>query len=263
MIRFLLAWAGSWWLLVEAVPTKLPHYVLPAYPALAILAALWLLAPKEETLPLWRRILPYIASLQFLIGLAALTAAPILLPRFYGGGDVTSLLVYVIVAGLIGLGALYMALTGARLIGMSLAFAALLIFVPVLTVATGPHLTQLWMSERIAALVAKDADPSDPPPALAGFEEPSLMFALGADINLTDGAGAAKQGANLGGLALVDDYERPAFLAHLAELQSDAVPLNDVSGFNYSRGKTVHVTIYRMRKLTYDVPPPHVTTRFP
>ncbi len=262
-IRFLLAWAGAWWLVCEAVPTKLPHYVLPAYPALAILAALWLLAPKEETLPLWRRILPYIASLQFLIGLAALTAAPILLPRFYGGGDVTSLLVYVIVAGLIGLGALYMALTGARLIGMSLAFAALLIFVPVLTVATGPHLTQLWMSERIAALVAKDADPSDPPPALAGFEEPSLMFALGADINLTDGAGAAKQGANLGGLALVDDYERPAFLAHLAELQSDAVPLNDVSGFNYSRGKTVHVTIYRMRKLTYDVPPPHVTTRFP
>ena len=45
-IRFLLAWAAGWWLLVEAVPTKLPHYVLPAYPALAILAALWLLAPK-------------------------------------------------------------------------------------------------------------------------------------------------------------------------------------------------------------------------
>ena len=38
-IRFLLAWAASWWLVVELVPTKLPHYVIHAYPALAILLA--------------------------------------------------------------------------------------------------------------------------------------------------------------------------------------------------------------------------------
>ena len=50
-MRFLLAWAGAWWLVVEAVPTKLPHYVLPAYPALAILAALWLLAPRRQAQP--------------------------------------------------------------------------------------------------------------------------------------------------------------------------------------------------------------------
>ena len=91
--------------------------------------------------------------------------------------------------------------------------------------------------------------PDDPPPALAGFEEPSLVFALGADVNLTDGKGAAKQGAEFGGLALVDDFERSAFLARLAELQSDAVAVDDATGFNYSRGKTVHVTIYRVRKL--------------
>jgi 4-amino-4-deoxy-L-arabinose transferase-like glycosyltransferase len=262
-IRFLLAWAGAAWLMFEAVPTKLPHYVLPAYPALAILTAVWLLAAKEDALPLWRRVLPYVSSLQFAAGLAALAAAPILLPRLYGGGTATGLLIYVVVAGLIGLGALYMAATGARLIALGLAFVALAIFVPTLTVGVGPHLSQLWMSERLAALVAKDASPGDPPPALAGFEEPSLVFALGADVNLTDGAGAAKQGANQGGLALVDDFQRPAFLAHLAELQSDAVPLNDISGFNYSRGKPVHVTIYRMRKLTYDQPPAHVTTSFP
>ena len=41
--------------------------------------------------------------------------------------------------------------------------------------------------------------PGDPPPALAGFEEPSLVFALGADVTLTDGAGAAKQGADRAG----------------------------------------------------------------
>ncbi|HEY0523807.1 MAG TPA: glycosyltransferase family 39 protein, partial [Stellaceae bacterium] len=36
--RFLLAWMLPTWILFECVPTKLPHYVLPAYPALALLA---------------------------------------------------------------------------------------------------------------------------------------------------------------------------------------------------------------------------------
>ena len=116
---------------------------------------------------------------------------------------------------LIGLGALVMAFRGARLIALALSFAALAIFVPTLTLGVGPHLTQFWMSERLAAVAAKDAMPGDPSPALAGFEEPSLVFALNANVTLTDGVGAAKQGADQGGLALVDDHERSAFLAHL------------------------------------------------
>jgi hypothetical protein len=38
--RFLIAWAVPTWVLFELLPTKLPHYVLPLYPALA-LAAGW------------------------------------------------------------------------------------------------------------------------------------------------------------------------------------------------------------------------------
>ena len=61
----------------------------------------------------------------------------------------------------------------------------------------------------------------------------------------------------------MDDFQRPAFLAHLAELQSDAVPVDELTGFNYSRGKKVHVTIYRMRKLTFDAPPGRGPTTVP
>jgi 4-amino-4-deoxy-L-arabinose transferase-like glycosyltransferase len=257
-IRFLLVWAVSWWLVCELVPTKLPQYVLPAYPALAILTALWLKA-KEPILG-WHRILAFIAALQFLIGLAGMVAAPIILPRLYGDGGDLSLVAYVAVAGLLGLGAPVLFATGGRMIALGLAFAAFLILTPTLTVGVGPGLTQFWVSERLKALVLKDRMSDDPPPALAGYEEPSLVFALGKDVNLTDGAGAATQGAEQGGLALVEEFERPAFFAKLAELQSDAVALNDVSGFNYSRGKKVHVTVYRVRKLVYAQPPPHVST---
>ncbi|HEX4105632.1 MAG TPA: glycosyltransferase family 39 protein, partial [Rhizomicrobium sp.] len=102
MIRFLLAWAGSWWLVCEAVPTKLPHYVLPAYPALAILAAFWVLVPKGENpglKPVWRKALSIIAVLQYLVGLAALSAAPVWLPKLYGEGLATGWIAYAAVAG--------------------------------------------------------------------------------------------------------------------------------------------------------------------
>lgn len=47
-IRYLLAWAGATWFMFEIVPTKLPHYILPAYPALAFLAALWVTRGKRR-----------------------------------------------------------------------------------------------------------------------------------------------------------------------------------------------------------------------
>ena len=245
-IRFLIAWAGAWWLVVEAVPTKLPHYVLPAYPALAILAALWLLAPKE-TATGWRRWLPMVASLQFLIGLVVMTAAPMLLPRHFGGGDAgVPALACEGVAAVCGLTALGLFVFHKRLLALVPALLAALVIIPALTAVTGPVLTQLWISPRLAALVAKDRQPSDPPPMLAGYEEPSLVFALGADTILSDGRGAAELGANAGGLALVQDDERPAFLARLAELEANAAAVDDLSGFNYSRGRAVHITLYRI-----------------
>ncbi|HXR94871.1 MAG TPA: glycosyltransferase family 39 protein [Rhizomicrobium sp.] len=263
MVRFLLAWAGSWWLVCEAVPTKLPHYVLPAYPALAILTALWVLVPKgagESLNPVWRKTLATIAILQFLVGLALLSVAPVWLPKVYGDGLATGLIAYAVVGGLIGLGALIMLLTGGRVLALSLALLSFLILAPTLTAGAGPRLTDLWLTQKLKALVVKDTQAGDPPPALAGYEEPSLVFALGTDVSLTDGRGAARLGADFGGLALVDDYEQPKFLARLAELQSDAVPVDQATGFDYSRGRKVHVTVYRVRKLIYAPPPAHWVT---
>jgi 4-amino-4-deoxy-L-arabinose transferase-like glycosyltransferase len=256
MIRFLLCWAGAWWLAVEIVPTKLPNYVLPSLPPLAILAALWLLAPREPASG-WRRLLPWIAALQFTIVLAALIAAPLELPKYYALNppDDWPLPLAASLSGVFGLAALIIFLMGRRLMAVIPAILSAAIAVLTLTVLVGPHLDQLWVSERLAALVAKDRHPNDPPPILAGYEEPSLVFALGKDVDLTDGRGAAEQGAHTGGLALVDDEERPKFLARLAELEDAATELDDLSGFNYSRGRAVHVTLYRVAPLA-PVPTP-------
>ncbi|MEJ0041012.1 MAG: hypothetical protein WDM81_01715 [Rhizomicrobium sp.] len=126
---------------------------------------------------------------------------------------------------------------------------------PTLTAGAGPRLNAIWISPRAAALVAKYEKPGDPPVVAAGYGEPSLLFALGTETRLTDGMGAAEVGAYQGGLALVEDKERPSFLAHLAERETDAVPLDALDGFNYTRGRKVHITLYRVTQ-THDVTVP-------
>ena len=47
----------------------------------------------------------------------------------------------------------------------------------------------------------------------------------------------------------MEDDARGDFLARLAELQADAKPVGELSGINYSRGRKVHVTLYRVAQL--------------
>jgi hypothetical protein len=130
-----------------------------------------------------------------------------------------------------------------------LGFVSLLVFAPALTAFVGPRLDQLWISERLRPMVEGLSRPGDAPPAIAGYQEPSLVFALGKDVVLADGKGAAEASARAGSLALVEDEDRGDFLARLAELQADAKPVGEVSGMNYSRGRKVHVTVYRVAQL--------------
>ena len=58
----------------------------------------------------------------------------------------------------------------------------------------------------------------------------------------------------------MEDGERPNFLARLAELEDSATPLDDLSGFNYSHGGSVHVTLYRVAPLQLQ---PSPTVRYP
>ncbi len=242
-IRFLLVWAAGWWLLVEAVPTKLPHYVLPAYPALAMLAAAWMTGPAAT---LWERAAAWFSGLQFLVGAAALVTALVILPRLYGPGDMVWLWAAAGLGGALTLTALGLFAFGKRGWALALSLVAALALLPPLSAGAGPQLDQLWLTTRLAQAAVRHGRAGDPPPVLAGYTEPSMLFALGPDLGLADGAGAAELAARDGGLALIEAREKGAFLARLAEKEADAVPLETVTGFNYSRGRKAAVTIYRV-----------------
>jgi 4-amino-4-deoxy-L-arabinose transferase-like glycosyltransferase len=81
-IRFLLAAILPAWLVFECVPTKLPHYLLPLFPPLAVLAAIsWREAPGR----LWARLrahqVPALAGLAVLALLANGIGFGLVLPR--------------------------------------------------------------------------------------------------------------------------------------------------------------------------------------
>ncbi|HEY2446170.1 MAG TPA: glycosyltransferase family 39 protein, partial [Rhizomicrobium sp.] len=83
--RYLLAWSGSVWLMFEFVPTKLPHYILPVWPALALLCALWIgraSIAKSMRGQTWLRAA---GAAQFGLGAIGLVAASLYLPPHNGG----------------------------------------------------------------------------------------------------------------------------------------------------------------------------------
>ncbi len=72
------------------------------------------------------------------------------------------------------------------------------------------------------------------------------MFLLGTKTKLMDGAGAGS--APSGGLALIESGEQPAFLKAVEKNSSNAVPLEEIDGTNYSNGRKLRMILYRVAR---------------
>jgi 4-amino-4-deoxy-L-arabinose transferase-like glycosyltransferase len=253
--RYLLSWGGGAWALFEIVPTKLPHYILPAYPAVAFLGALWALQPAAEDEPRLVRILRYIAAFQFFLGVAFFTVIPILGPKYFGEGINSGLVLGACIGGAAGLAAVIFLIMRQKMFAALCAVAAAVIFYPLIGWGVAPKVDQIWISPKAAALVAKDKEPGDPPVVLAGYVEPSLVFLLGTQTQIQSGPTAADIAAKVGGLVLVEDHEKTKFLTRLGQDAAIAKPVDEFSGFNYSRGRREHITFYRVTP-THDLTEP-------
>src|SRR5260370_1342481 len=82
--RFLLAWLVPSWVFLELVPTKLPHYVLPLFPALALLAAAALADGIRLEAGTWARRLRLLVSGAWVVASLGLAMLLIGLPLRFG-----------------------------------------------------------------------------------------------------------------------------------------------------------------------------------
>ena len=249
-IRFCLAWMVPSWFLFELVPTKLPHYVLPAVPALTLLMALALTsgpAALVQRSPLYRRLAWGGAAVWGII-CALLAAAIVALPMLFGNGaGWTAALgaVLVLTTGLATLSLFNRDRWRAAALG---SLATAWITITILLQFTAPGLARLDVSTRLAQLVHAETEP-DAPLVVAGHSEPSLVFLLGTKTTLTTGAGAADfltQHSN--GIAIIEERSQSAFQDRIATAQLSVEILAQLEGVNYSRGQNIVLTLYRRTK---------------
>lgn len=245
-VRFCIAWIVPSWLVFEAVPTKLLHYTLPVFPAIAALAAAALIDGFDRSRERPRRWLVAVAVALGVIGFGALTLAVAVIPWLVDGRiDPVGVALVPVVGGLFAL-SLRSLLRGERRTGLAAGVGAAALLYAGTYAAVLPNIDGVWVSRQAARAVAQVRPCPDSVVATAGYSEPSLVFLLGTPTKLVHGAGAAAHltADRACGLALVEDREAPAFLDSLGTVTP--LPLAELSGFNYNTGKRLHLTLYRL-----------------
>lgn len=241
-IRFLLAWALPVWAMFELLPTKLVHYTLPAYPALALLMGLAL--TQIGAWSLWTR---RGGVLLFLLGGLVLTAAAAYLSTFMPGLEAQDQrrAVQAGVAGGVALLLAALALWRAReattvlvVLAVSGAVTAYAIRERLL-----PEAAELLVSAEAArALQREDLAPTPGASLLVvGFRETSLVFETQTQARLVSGEEGGA-GAHAGDVALVNQAagQDAGFTEGLLQRGLAFEPAGaPVAGLNYSNGDEV------------------------
>jgi 4-amino-4-deoxy-L-arabinose transferase-like glycosyltransferase len=238
--KFLLAWIVPSWIVFEIVLTKLPHYVLPLYPAIAILAAgildhhalsrrRWL-----EGGTIWWFLIATVLAL-------AMIAAHIVLGEelgFLAWPFAAGAIIFALFAWLLyRVDGAERSLLRAMLASICIAFAAY--------GATFSDLPVLFPAVELADYV-REANCENPQVATAGYHEPSLVFLAGTDTRHTDGPGAAEFLSGGGcRIAFVEKGQERSFAQRAEALGLRYAPGPRVEGFNISGGRRVSIAIFR------------------
>ena len=293
---FLLAWLVPSWLVFECVPTKLPHYVLPLYPVLAFLAARgWGAAvtgggppapgekggagaggppPVADTtgVRLWR-FTCHIADIVWWFGAAAFIAGPVLAARVLRWEWMPLAFACAAVAGVAAVIGWRQRRRPAAAVAMAVGFA--LLFFTTLFACVLPRLDDLWLTRKVASMVATQTHGQAARVVSVGYTEPSMAFTFGTQTVLTGGVERAvlELQQNSAAIVLIQDApaappkllpmrdagwdrlcqmlavpaknrQRERFLAAAAQAGVRVREVAFVDGLNYSRTKRVRVILF-------------------
>jgi len=240
-LRFLLAWVVPCWIVFELVVTKLPHYVLPLYPAIAILIA-WAIEKRvlsnNPHLTRFTVMWPFFA--------AVIPAAAVWLVLYMRGQFAWLAWPFGAVGLIFGFYAwrLY-DVEGAERSLLRASLGMLFMTIATLGVAI-PLMRPIFPSGALTDFV-RDADCPNPVIAAAGFHEPSLVFLHGTRTRLVDGSTAAEvlRGGDCR-YAIVEARHDRAF-AQRAEQIGLRYRLRGrlENAFNFNGGRSLSFAIYR------------------
>ncbi|MGY3291841.1 4-amino-4-deoxy-L-arabinose transferase-like glycosyltransferase [Bradyrhizobium sp. LM3.6] len=237
--QFLLAWLVPSWIVFEAVLTKLPHYVLPLYPAIAILTVgalerrvlswSWLMRGSA-----WWFAIPVAGSIIAVVGAVMLTRQP----AFVAWPFIAASLIF-------GLFAWWLHDNNHAERSLLNALVAALMLAVVVYGIVLPSLTPVFPSIEVARAL-RNVTCVGPKAAAAGYHEPSLVFLTGTQTLLTDGSGAAdflRQGSCR--FALVEQRSERGFVQRAEAIGLRYKVGTRIDGYNFSQGRAISISIFR------------------
>jgi 4-amino-4-deoxy-L-arabinose transferase-like glycosyltransferase len=237
--RFLLAWLVPSWIVFELVVTKLPHYVMPLYPAIAILIAGAVETKVLSHRPwlvrgvMWWFLVPIIVSIVAVVGAIVIERDLVLFAwPFFAAAVVCGLFAWQLYDD-----------DGAEHAFVRATAASVLMAIGIYAVVV-PALTPAFPSVALAE-VLHDSNCQDPVAASVGYEAPSLVFLAGTKTHFTDAAGAAD--FLLKGpchFAFVEARQQRAFAlrAEAIGLRYDRGPV--VEAYDISIGKPITMAVF-------------------
>jgi 4-amino-4-deoxy-L-arabinose transferase-like glycosyltransferase len=239
--RFLLAWLLPSWIVFEAVMTKLPHYVLPLYPAIAILIA-GIMEPGALAKIRW--------MIRGTVGWFVFTGviAIAVVVGFVMFGRDLGLIAwpFAAAAAIFGLFAWWLyEVDGAERALLRAMMASVFISITVYAV-TFPSLPMLFPSAQIADEVRASGCEEPHVASTFAYQEPRLVFLLGTATRFTDGAGAAE--FLRGGpchFALIDPRSERSFVQRANAIGLRYTLSQRIDAFNISIGRPVTMTVFR------------------
>lgn len=261
---FCLAWVLPAWLVFEIVGTKLPHYTLPLYPPLALLSARALLSLRPR--PGRKRAVGLDALIPWaIVGVALLAVFPSVLAAAVTRDAAVPSLPNVLAlvargAALALLAASVLCLwRGRLLVGQLASIAAVAVSLGALLGLTIPYLLdEAQVSTRLVRAVRTTDPELRRPLASVGYHEDSLVFLTGGRVQRIDHPARTPSAtdllsffaANPTGIAIVPS-DRLRESSNLGI--GDGPPfvkihaIGALSGWNYSRGRRVELTIIEVQ----------------
>ena len=267
-ILFCLGWIVPFWVVLELTPTKLPHYNLPVFAALAILCSIGAFAAlppqkstksKDETKPatttFLAKALDYIRMMSLprslvlaweylFMAIGPVLGVVVLYAASFAQGSRAMAGVALLVSIIVSIGAFWWQRGGSmRAIGVMI--TAAIGFHMALMGGVMPSLDKIRVSPRLHAEIAT-LDPAPDVIIAAGYHEPSLVFIQGTDTLLFPPIDAALALAEAdGGLALVESRAQNDFLKTAEAIGLKLEVVATVKGHNISRGQNVSIDLYR------------------
>lgn len=249
-LRFCLAWYIPFWLVFEAIPTKLPHYVMPAYPGMALLVGWLLTLPAEKAnapLKRWQTWLWWATAFGLAvvaIGLAVVcVGAPLYLAKTFSWWSIPAAIAALVTGYLAFPRQLQVSLPRIAAIAVGAGITFSLLFGVI-----APSLNPIWLGPAVKAAVDANRPCDTTVLASAKFQEPSLVFLVGTKTVLTDVEGVgqhllADPSCALG-LAPIKDEQKLTDV--LAAQGKSAKRLTEIDGINYSSGDKLSLGLYRV-----------------